>query len=726
MAVMGPPPFPVDPSLDAWNNTSVIPLELDGLLYPGNGLVPLLHSPLPGASGSTTHSPELQLPSIRENRETDSVTRWNNDPTSPWTSLRNTGSTGQPIIYQPMTQRTSPGMNLPTYRDPLRSEMNSSTTGRPLDSTYGSRSFTGNSEGSLDHPNQSQGCPSVNVDLNGFHFKGTYRAGSTASQDEHFSSMDGGSSDTSQRPRPSASLTCPYDDCGHISKNNSEHNTHNDTDRHMKSVHKVAPKNGTYRSYRCAAPNCPKKEKIWPRLDNFRQHCHRLHKGEAIDELVSNYTSLAHLSLIPSRIAPSGMDRQQAMQIDQLWQGNSVFEPSTHAFDHGVREYNLATMDPEKQPASPSAATSHYDMQDSRPKQDITLLQVPTTMKRQRTADNLQDRRTPMPEKRYKASSAAPSKATTTQHASPEIPTEPHSPNAQNPLQEIRNVAKKCSGDSKVFMSSINRVLSVLGEGDQQKQPNVSNSGAAETKKFVECDRCHKRMARRCDLKKHEKRHTRPYGCTFATCSKSFGSKNDWKRHENTRHYQIETWRCNEASSRSQINQCAKVFYRREQFQAHLKESHLIKDDEVIREHCKKHRIGRNGQSGFWCGFCKKIVTLKHKGLEAWDERFNHIDQEHFKNGQTIVDHWYPLDKDIPIGSLPSAQEIDSEAHNSPADNDGSEEEIVGGDDPRDSTHAPQIIAEAVSSLGPQMTPRDSQPTSFWYCVGHMSPFVVS
>ena len=225
-------------------------------------------------------------------------------------------------------------------------------------------------------------------------------------------------------------------------------------------------------------------------------------------------------------------------------------------------------------------------------------------------------------------------------------------------------------------------------------------------------------------IRKHKKRHTRPYGCTFATCSKSFGSKNDWKRHENTRHYQIETWRCNEVNPRSQINQCAKIFYRREQFQTHLKDVHFIKDDDVIREHCKKHRIGRNGQSGFWCGFCKKIVTLKHKGLEAWDERFDHIDKEHFKRGERI-DDWYPLDKDIPIGSLPSVQEIDSETHNSPAaDNDGSEEEMVVGDDdvPREEAHAPRISKEAVSSLGAQSTPRDEA----WYCVGRMWQFVIN
>ena len=221
-----------------------------------------------------------------------------------------------------------------------------------------------------------------------------------------------------------------------------------------------------------------------------------------------SYTSLAHLSLISSKIAPVSIDRQQAVQIDQLWQGNSSgFEPPSHAFDHGSREYNLSAMNPERQPASPSAATGnhHTHVQDSRLKRDNTLLQVPTTMKRQRTADNFQDRRTPIPEKRYKGSSSGLTKTTMAHDARQEIPPEPLSPNAQNPLQEIRNVAKNYSGDSEVFKLSINRVLSVLEERDQhdkQKQPDISNDDVPETKKFVECDKCHKRMARPCDLRR--------------------------------------------------------------------------------------------------------------------------------------------------------------------------------------------------------------------------------
>lgn len=69
----------------------------------------------------------------------------------------------------------------------------------------------------------------------------------------------------------------------------SRFGTKNDLDRHQKCRHRVAPGTAHDRSYRCAAPSCVAKgtTKVWPRLDNFRQHCQRQHKEVAdIDALV--------------------------------------------------------------------------------------------------------------------------------------------------------------------------------------------------------------------------------------------------------------------------------------------------------------------------------------------------------------------------------------------------------------------------------------------------------
>lgn len=60
--------------------------------------------------------------------------------------------------------------------------------------------------------------------------------------------------------------------------------TSNDLDRHNRSVHGIFPKNA--KVYICAAKNCAEGEKRWPRYDNFKQHCERMHKGDSLEALI--------------------------------------------------------------------------------------------------------------------------------------------------------------------------------------------------------------------------------------------------------------------------------------------------------------------------------------------------------------------------------------------------------------------------------------------------------
>jgi sal-like protein len=129
--------------------------------------------------------------------------------------------------------------------------------------------------------------------------------------------------------------------------------------------------------------------------------------------------------------------------------------------------------------------------------------------------------------------------------------------------------------------------------------------------------------------RKHLKRHEKPYGCTFAACPKRFGSKNDWKRHENSQHFQLEVWKCDEKPTDRHDGQCGKVCHRRETFKHHLQKDHKIVEAKRLDDKIERCRIGRNCETRFWCGFCQKIVEIKQEGISAWSERFNHID-DHF------------------------------------------------------------------------------------------------
>lgn len=62
--------------------------------------------------------------------------------------------------------------------------------------------------------------------------------------------------------------------------------TINDLARHKKCVHNKEPERGPKMMYLCFGKNCPRPNKKWPRLDNFKQHLSRMHHEEDGDALL--------------------------------------------------------------------------------------------------------------------------------------------------------------------------------------------------------------------------------------------------------------------------------------------------------------------------------------------------------------------------------------------------------------------------------------------------------
>jgi hypothetical protein len=169
------------------------------------------------------------------------------------------------------------------------------------------------------------------------------------------------------------------------------------------------------------------------------------------------------------------------------------------------------------------------------------------------------------------------------------------------------------------------------------------------------CQICNKEVGRASELKKHMKRHNRPYGCTRDGCAKPFGSKNDWKRHESTHSKpsgqpQSGGWRCDGSHRDSVTTQdCYRYFQcSKDDYLLHLTSSG-VPSQSVVQYMTSAH-VPADFAGQFWCGLCNSVVASKVTGTSTdpkflencRDARINHID-EHFMNEGKSIAQWVEL-----------------------------------------------------------------------------------
>lgn len=100
--------------------------------------------------------------------------------------------------------------------------------------------------------------------------------------------------------------------------------------------------------------------------------------------------------------------------------------------------------------------------------------------------------------------------------------------------------------------------------------------------------------------------------------AKAFGSKNDWKRHEEGLHFQQpvagEEWQCGEM--KETVNEgvripCRDLFRSASKYQQHLISQHDHESDKkMLREKMVRYRAVPTDKCSYWCGFCKKRVRV--------------------------------------------------------------------------------------------------------------------
>lgn len=76
------------------------------------------------------------------------------------------------------------------------------------------------------------------------------------------------------------------------------------------------------------------------------------------------------------------------------------------------------------------------------------------------------------------------------------------------------------------------------------------------------------------------------------------------------------------------------MFYQEPAFALHLSQQHRQPKAQATK-YIQSNRLDiAAGQNQFWCGFCRNNIPFEHQTSQPLNERFDHIDMEHFRKGE--------------------------------------------------------------------------------------------
>ncbi|CAO2656646.1 Nn.00g054490.m01.CDS01 [Neocucurbitaria sp. VM-36] len=640
----------------------------------------------------------------------------------PWSAgnLRSTGTSGG---RSPLSQ---PNVQYGSYRGALGPGSDIDSHVLPSDSGYHSQppqSVFSNDQGQISHDAPSHISYQVrDINVESTPSEALPIARLHSDQISQISSRSGKSGKAIQCPECDETSKCRSDFKKHILKHKKPFKcdvpnckragqgftTINDLDRHKKSVHRIGLRT---KSYQCAAANCRNKEKIWPRLDNFKQHIDRMHGDEDDLDLIkrSMFRAPQRAPAVESRtvtpmdtnLAVAGMEKsfsdnptlntvpsmelpldQDASRWPSLRKGVDSFAKDvchmpTHfntssavergACSEGLQEsayiYQRASGAIARRESQALLANSQAHIVSEQPvsktqeqKAHPLLSNAPQTKAEQQRSTF--QRLSQVISDRIQSSSSHDSvnledlvlrilhEATDSASGGWDDKTSEQTWNTQQP-QTSNNPVTLTKGEALKASQAISKLIKQCPESTYIVQRR-SAPGFISNAKVCPRAECDYTGARDCDLRKHMKRHDKPYGCTYPNCHKRFGAKSDWKRHENSQHFQLEAFRCAQPAlpkpgsvDRQTSSQaaCGRHFTRAGQLEDHLATQHNMSNLDQLKESLKMCKIGKNCQGSFWCGFCGRVMILKQKGNAAWSERFDHI-AHHFEKDKKNIDEW--------------------------------------------------------------------------------------
>ena len=229
----------------------------------------------------------------------------------------------------------------------------------------------------------------------------------------------------------------------------------------------------------------------------------------------------------------------------------------------------------------------------------------------------------------------------------------------------LRRDDKDSSPGSEIeVFRSINNLINKDEDNTVQGTGSSGDDSSGNSAGQFKCSHCPKRFKRRCEHKKHEMRHTRPWICTAVSCDKRFGTKSDWQRHEKScnkrgREFIEPDSRerlhvCLEYDPKSHSRKCGFVHTSETYFKSHLKEAHHIVDEAALARLWRDYDMTADPGCG-WCGFCLNIVSFgespqrigsnknKDTGYGQYTARADHISEHVYREGR-LMDSYVSLE----------------------------------------------------------------------------------
>ncbi|KAH8597020.1 hypothetical protein B0O99DRAFT_98767 [Bisporella sp. PMI_857] len=136
------------------------------------------------------------------------------------------------------------------------------------------------------------------------------------------------------------------------------------------------------------------------------------------------------------------------------------------------------------------------------------------------------------------------------------------------------------------------------------------------------------------------RRHERPYGCTYPLCTKSFGSKFDWRRHEQYQH--AEPWKDqpDQLTTSGDVRDIPSTDSPNENSRQRWHHQLDSRDSDTAQDETGRGLAGGStGSRAFWCGFCDGFVPVAIELARAWTERSDHI-TNHFIRDEKRIEEW--------------------------------------------------------------------------------------